>query len=553
MRLGVDLDNTLICYDDVFLSGARELNLVPKSWIGDRFQVRAYVRDQKNGETSWQRLQGQVYGRWISRAKLFPGVYRFLWRCNFRKITVDVLSHKSEYGHFDNEEVALRQVARQFLMEQGILSEHGESLINSIEFFSEREEKIERIVGKKFDLFIDDLPEILEHVEIADKTETLGFDPTNTSDFSVSEKVGSWIEIESRLFGKWNDDELNVFAREVSGSPVFGIKWQSGRLNSGVRTKNLSGRRNAGISQVIMADKTVAALKIYPSDPHHDRLFSEFQGLTLIRKKNIKKVPQPIISNAKMNAAMYEWIEGEPVDNPSTHDMEHALDLLDSIHALRNLPEFSSFPSASAAIFSGQQLERQLHERIDMLRDQCVESLPLHEFLIEELEPIAEEVVDWVKVHWPKTENYGEVIEPKKRTLSPSDFGFHNALRKDNSEIIFFDFEYFGWDDPAKLIGDFLLHPGMQLSDDLRHMWIKGTEEIFGETVRKRGQVMWPMLGLCWCLILLNEFRKDVWVRRAEIFGLTSDNKETLLERQLDRSKQYLKKIEYSYRDFRFD
>ena len=126
MRLGVDLDNTLICYDDVFLSGARELNLVPKSWTGDRFQVRAYVRDQKNGETSWQRLQGQVYGRWNSRAKLFPGVYRFLWRCNFRKITVDVLSHKSEHGHFDNEEVALRQVARQFLVEQGILSKHGE-------------------------------------------------------------------------------------------------------------------------------------------------------------------------------------------------------------------------------------------------------------------------------------------------------------------------------------------------------------------------------------------------------------------------------------------
>ena len=93
----------------------------------------------------------------------------------------------------------------------------------------------------------------------------------------------------------------------------------------------------------------------------------------------------------------------------------------------------------------------------------------------------------------------------------------------------------------------------MQLSDDLRHMWIKGAEDIFGEAVSQRGQVMWPMLGLCWCLILLNEFRKDVWVRRAEIFGLTSDNKETLLERQLDRSKQYLKKIEYSYRDFRFD
>ena len=37
-----------------------------------------------------------------------------------------------------------------------------------------------------------------------------------------------------------------------------------------------------------------------------------------------------------------------------------------------------------------------------------------------------------------------------QRTLSPSDFGFHNALLRGGREWVFLDFEYFGWDDPGQ-------------------------------------------------------------------------------------------------------
>src|SRR6185503_11886129 len=39
--------------------------------------------------------------------------------------------------------------------------------------------------------------------------------------------------------------------------------------------------------------------------------------------------------------------------------------------------------------------------------------------------------------------------------LSPSDFGYHNAVLADDETVRFFDFEYAGWDDPAKLVCDF--------------------------------------------------------------------------------------------------
>ena len=50
----------------------------------------------------------------------------------------------------------------------------------------------------------------------------------------------------------------------------------------------------------------------------------------------------------------------------------------------------------------------------------------------------------------------------EQRTLSPSDFGFHNALRRPDGRVVFLDLEYFGWDDPAKMISDFLLHPALE-------------------------------------------------------------------------------------------
>ena len=51
------------------------------------------------------------------------------------------------------------------------------------------------------------------------------------------------------------------------------------------------------------------------------------------------------------------------------------------------------------------------------------------------------------------------------QVLSPSDFGFHNAILKESGDLVFLDFEYFGRDDPVKLMADFIWHPGMKLSN----------------------------------------------------------------------------------------
>ena len=63
-------------------------------------------------------------------------------------------------------------------------------------------------------------------------------------------------------------------------------------------------------------------------------------------------------------------------------------------------------------------------------------------------------------------------INKKHEILSHSDFGFHNSIKTSKDKVIFLDFEYFGKDDPVKLVADFLLHPGMSLSNSQKKFWL---------------------------------------------------------------------------------
>ena len=157
MKIGVDLDNTLICYDKAFLSGARELELLPTEWEGNKRDIQHYIRQKDGGEAVWRRLQGQVYGRWLHRAELFAGVYRFLWRCKIRGIKVHVISHKTIHGHEDVARIPIRDVALEFLEKNRLYSSDSSSLIDKVLFCSTRQEKLTQISTGDYDYFIDDL------------------------------------------------------------------------------------------------------------------------------------------------------------------------------------------------------------------------------------------------------------------------------------------------------------------------------------------------------------------------------------------------------------
>lgn len=159
--IGVDFDNTLISYDDVFYQHALDLNLISKASSKNKKDVRDAIRLLPEGEIVWQKVQAFVYTKGITQAKLNEGVGRFLKACLAKGIKVYVVSHKTEYSDFDEEKISLRQAALEWMTAHDFFKADGLGLTREQVFFeSTRLEKINRIKILGCSSFIDDLQEV---------------------------------------------------------------------------------------------------------------------------------------------------------------------------------------------------------------------------------------------------------------------------------------------------------------------------------------------------------------------------------------------------------
>ncbi len=532
LTIGVDLDNTLIDYDRLFFISARDLGLIGADCHGGKSQVREILRSRENGEILWQNLQGRVYGQMISEARLFDGAYRFLWRCRQRGIAVDLVSHKTEYGHNDAAKVPLRKVASDFLRSHGITA-GNENLLRNIFFESSREQKVRRIIENKYDWFIDDLPEVLADVSLPNELGRILFADGKYSTKSM-ETGYSWARIENRLLGEWTESELYALAETVSSLRAVSLRW-------------LARGGNSGLVEVITEGGNKYALKLYPGRGGHDRLSSEFNSFELIRKQGLDCVPFPFQCHAGLNAAMFEWIDGDVVSDPDDEQMRQALGFIRTLHGLRTSPDFHAFHNASAAFLSGACFEEHLRTRFNSLIQLSPKFPELNNYLLNELLPIMEKIIEWTQSNWRIKPGYHESLPREAQTLSPSDFGFHNAIYRPDGQLVFLDFEYFGWDDPIKLIVDFYLHPGMDMNLDIKRQWLQGAVKIYDPGILDRLNLAWPMIGISWCLILLNEYNSDIWLSRCAANVDKLELREAILSKQLMRSRDLLVMINNTF------
>jgi len=200
LRVGIDFDNTIIGYDGVFLSIARDWGLVRSDFVGGKQMVRDAIRSLPNGELSWQRLQSQVYGKCIDLATVFDGVDHFLRRCRRNKVPVIIISHKTKCANVDPDGINLRETARRWMTARGFFSETGYSIApRNVYFESTRQDKLSRIAKLGCSHFIDDLEEVLTDPAFPDGVERILFAANKpTSDRYVV--CPTWQCIEARVF-----------------------------------------------------------------------------------------------------------------------------------------------------------------------------------------------------------------------------------------------------------------------------------------------------------------------------------------------------------------
>jgi hypothetical protein len=316
----------------------------------------------------------------------------------------------------------------------------------------------------------------------------------------------------------------------------------------------LKGGRNSRVFRVDCDGGEVVAAKAYfrSSNDRRDRMGCEFRALQLLQSEGLRNVAEPLVADAEQHVAIYGFIEGEQAlaTTITPRDVGRVLDFLRALKEIADSGRAKRFDAASEACFSVEALFENLNRRMAALENAAKGEPSLARFLEDEFFPFRETAEQWVRRFCLEHGiDPAEEISIEARTLSPSDFGFHNALRRPEGDLAFLDFEYFGWDDPAKTICDFLLHPGMSLSAPLKQQFFAGALAVFSATakIEARVRALYPLFALKWGTILLNEFTLDHGARRSFAVGAAGFGGQTT---QLEKARRLLGQAMNDYDNF---
>jgi hypothetical protein len=192
-RIGVDFDNTIVCYDDVFYRMALAEQLIPAELPPDKTAVRDHLR-AIGREDRWTAMQGLAYGERMAEAKPFPGFREFLSACSSKAFPVAIISHRTRQP-IVGQPCDLHVAAYRWIEANGFMD-----LVSpdAIHFRETRQGKALRIREAGCTHFIDDLPEFLAEPLLPPNLHRILFDPARI----VVSKAGltvvaSWTEIQS--------------------------------------------------------------------------------------------------------------------------------------------------------------------------------------------------------------------------------------------------------------------------------------------------------------------------------------------------------------------
>lgn len=288
-------------------------------------------------------------------------------------------------------------------------------------------------------------------------------------------------------------------------------------------------------------------LKVYfrGASDTRDRLQHEYSFATFAWAQGLRTLPQPIDAEPRHQCALFEFVAGKRPPHPPTAEMiDEAVAFIRDVNQGRSSPSAAILPSGSEACFSIAQHLALVRQRIERLLNATGDE-EAQRWLGNELLPLWTAVENGVSQ--AATERGIDIEQPldeRDRIISPSDFGFHNAIvRASDGRLCFHDFEYAGWDDPAKLFGDFFNQIEMPVPYEALPV-VAASFTALSSSPRDlawRMQALLPVYAVKWCCIALNPFLATEAARR-EFAGHDMD---VILRQSLDRATRQLQRARH--------
>lgn len=320
---------------------------------------------------------------------------------------------------------------------------------------------------------------------------------------------------------------------------------------SGIRIEPIRGGRNNRVFKVVLGKEAYCVKSYFThKEDTRNRLDSEFAFLSFASEWGVRTIPRPIACDREHSIGVYEFVRGERIEaNQATEDLvDQAMEFYLAINSHRMKPGAVAIPNASEACFTLSGHINCVDRRIERLRTES--SKPFFDrcaakFITGELVPAWERLkLQFRSQCLDSCVSMEDELQVTERCLSPSDFGFHNALTREGGRLCFVDFEYAGWDDPAKMVCDFFRQPAVPVPDRYQSTMlerISAQDQAAGEAVQFRVLVLSPVYSVKWCCILLNDFLSVGDKRRT--FARAPEAQEGTKRKQLDMAREMLARV----------
>jgi hypothetical protein len=534
MLIGIDFDNTIVCYDELFHKVARERNLIPADLPVNKSEVRNFLR-RAGKEDIWTEMQGYVYGGRMAEALPYPGVIEFFKACRAANVEVCIVSHKTRYP-FLGEKYDLHQAAKNWLELQGFFDPDRIGLKRENAFFElTKAEKLQRIGSCNCTHFIDDLPEILSEHAFPPETMKILFDSADIYAEQKFQRFQNWSQI-ALFFGLGGDSALRKKAASLL------------KDNGVAPSATYSLLRGGGNNRVyrVSDGKSTFALKEYfqnPGDPR-DRFNAEKGFYDYLSEFNIAGAAQRIGWDIENRLGLFEYIKGRKLgaEEINAEHVATAAAFISALNQHRGSASAKALKSASEACFSIAEhvacVDRRV-ARLDKIEGAVAIDAEAVTFVNDHLRPAWQLIKG--RIQSVSASEYEKDLPMADRILSPSDFGFHNGLVSSDGGLRFFDFEYAGWDDPAKLVSDFFSQPQIPVAEELWPVFVKGIAEESFDRIDRRARILFPAYQLKWCCIILNEFLRTDSARRDFAAGSTDATARKAV--QLEKARAALARV----------
>ncbi len=196
MLIGLDFDNTIVCYDNAIARLADEIFDLPPNLPRTKLALRDFLRQLKR-EPEWTAFQGALYGPGMAYAEPFEQALETMQALKDMGHSLCIVSHRSRRPYagpaYDLHASALRWLEQR--LGSSNLIESGMTY-----FHESRDQKVASVKALGCKAFLDDLPEVLEDRCFPSACKAILFDPERTYAESKHQRVECWAELPALLY-----------------------------------------------------------------------------------------------------------------------------------------------------------------------------------------------------------------------------------------------------------------------------------------------------------------------------------------------------------------